>query len=259
MWEKRSIASILLLLAVCLPLTGCNGDSQPKQNEVEKPKVEEEEKTKTAESETKKIEMPPEPKGPSAEELFQAFVDANINPDEQTWQKSHDDLYNLGEKAVPALTEGLKSEDAQTRELAAVILAELGPKSEGAKKELQAALDDESESVRVNAASTLTLLSDPDEKLTATLTELIKSDDSAIQKTAVFSFSNLGEDSLKPLMELLKSSNKNETRLDVIRAIASLKKVASSVREELKEMSESEDEAGDVVEELKVALEAIPE
>ena len=135
----------------------------------------------------------PRPAADPAEEVFQRLIDARKNSNPTDWEQSERELEQLGKSAVPVLVKGLQSPDVDMRELATMWLVRLGPEAENIENDLASVLDDESDFVRVNAASALSHLPDHADRVIPILTQLLEHPEFSVKITAATALGNAGE------------------------------------------------------------------
>ena len=149
---------------------------------------------------------------------FARLVEAHREGQPDAWTEADAELTELGTAALPALVDGLKSRSRDERELASAGMAKLGAEALAAEDALMAALDDESEVVRVNVTSVLSLQTSPDsseqqtQPLLAALLKLLDSENANTRQAAAVTLSNLGPQAapaVPRLAEALKDGNAN--------------------------------------------------
>ncbi len=120
------------------------------------------------------------------------------------WTEAEQALQKLGSAAVPTYVTALKGDDPVAREMAVMMLVQLGPPTEEATAGLTAALTDASAFVRVNAAAALSTLETPPPEAIETLTALMNDDDETIRVAAATSLGNAGPAAETALTDLAR-------------------------------------------------------
>lgn len=140
-----------------------------------------------------------------AERAFMQLVDARDNPKPTAWEEAEQTLEKLGKDAVPTLISKLNSPDVDVRELATMWLVRLGPDAANTERELARVLDDESDFVRVNAASALSHLPAYSDRVIPTLTELLSHAEFSVRITAATALGNAGELAASAVPQLVET------------------------------------------------------
>ncbi len=139
------------------------------------------------------------------------------------WTQAEAAIQAQGASALPALLEGLKSPDRQTRELGAMMLAQVlptllyaedfrqRPNTERLAERLRPALRDESVEVRVNVAVGLSLIEGQGPTLIPVLQELLASELPHVRTMAVVALGGLGMQAASaiPAMERLSQTDQD--------------------------------------------------
>lgn len=147
-----------------------------------------------------------EPVSPEQQEAQSAFETMTADGvSQEDLETSTVKLLGLGEAAIPVLAKGLQAEDALEREMAATILAQFGPDAAGAKTELIAALKDESNFVRANAATALAQMDGQSEHVVPVFGGFLESDDEHLRRMAAMNLAVLEISAVKPLVEKLSN------------------------------------------------------
>lgn len=153
--------------------------------------------------------VPATPTGPSEVELaFGRLVEAAEGGQPDDWAAAEQDLQAAGDLVIPVLIEHLDDERPQARELAVMLLAQVGPEAAPAAPTLVKLLGDPSSLIQVNAAATLIMIGDQPrdeeadtpaeegaERVTLavrTLATLLKHPEENIRMTALSSLGNAG-------------------------------------------------------------------
>lgn len=148
---------------------------------------------------------PGDPDFPKGSAAFAALVKAAEANDAEGWSKSEATLQELGSRATQALSQGLSDENQVARELAAMLLAQMGPDAaQGASKGLERLLTDESSFARVNAAAALSTLPGYEEKVAPVLATLLTDADDNVRLTAAMALRNLGPAGLSAVGHLAR-------------------------------------------------------
>lgn len=153
--------------------------------------------------------VPAQPTGPSTVELaFGRLVDAAESGQPDDWAAAEQDLQAAGPLVIPVLIQHLDDERTQARELAVMLLAQVGPDAAPAAPVLVKLLSDPSSLIQVNAAATLIMIGDQPRDAEAdtptedgaervalavrTLATLLKHPEENIRMTALSSLGNAG-------------------------------------------------------------------
>lgn len=133
----------------------------------------------------------------------QLLVAARENqPD--AWTEAEQTLQKLGSAAVPTYVTALRGDDPMAREMAVMMLVQLGPPNEEAAAGLAGLLADPSAFVRVNAAAALSTLESPPPEAIETLTSLMNDEDETIRVAAATSLGNAGPAAEPALADLAR-------------------------------------------------------
>jgi HEAT repeat protein len=125
-----------------------------------------------------------------ADQAFAALTAATVTPEE--WDAAHNRLVAQGPAAVKVLAGALAAADPLRREMAAALLAGLGPDAAKAAGALTRALNDESPFVRANAATALCCVPGHEADVIPVLTRLLASDDPQLRQMAATNLANFG-------------------------------------------------------------------
>jgi HEAT repeat protein len=120
---------------------------------------------------------------------FETLLTPGIEPEE--WDGAHQQLLELGSKAVPFLIRKLNTGNEIERETAATTLALIGPGAEEAVPVLVEALNDPADFVRANAAAALVQFPDQHPRAARVLVSLLKSSDPHLRQMAGMNLSAL--------------------------------------------------------------------
>lgn len=157
------------------------------------------------------LESVPEQTEPGDEDFprgsvaFAALVKAAQTNSAEAWNEAEAKLQALGASAVPALSDRLADENPIARELAAMLLAQIGPDASPAADGLVKLLKDESTFARVNAAAALSTFEGYATRAIPVLTELLADEDDNVRLTAATSLRNVGSLAVDALDELIKT------------------------------------------------------
>lgn len=110
----------------------------------------------------------------------------------EAWTEAEQTLQKLGSAAVPTYVAALRGDDPMAREMAVMMLVQLGLPSDEAVAGLTGVLTDPSAFVRVNAAAALSTLESPPPEAIETLTVLLNNEDETIRVAAATSLGNAG-------------------------------------------------------------------
>ncbi len=182
---------------------------------------------------------------------FDRLVAARENPDPAVWDKAFEEIASAGAQAAPVLAEALTRKDTPARELAAMVLASLGPDAAAAKQALIDALADDWVFVRLNAASALTSIGDGAEPAIPVLIELLSHPEPDVRLTAIMAIGNTGDlaqPTIEPLIEQLTSTDAR-LQLAAVQTLGRLGKVAEPALPKLRELA-----AGSTEVELRTAI-----
>jgi HEAT repeat protein len=186
----------------------------------------------------------PEAKPDQGEETFQQLLAAAKENNASEWSAAEGKLQQLGAAAIPTYVDALRSDDATAREMAVMLLVQLGPPTEDAVPGLTAVLDDPSAFVRVNAAAALSTLETPPPAALTTLTALMDDADETIRVSAVTSLGNTGPAAKDVLTDLARGLT--DPAASVRRATAAslgrLGEMSERYQPALQRLTEDEDE-----------------
>ena len=144
----------------------------------------------------------------------------------------------------PDLRKHFRAKDSSARSLACMRLASLGPFAEAAAKDLEKVLGDEDIVIRANAASVLSVTSNPPESLVPALRELVNSEQPEYVSMAVVALGNLGADAVDAVPELtaLIDSTDKDISVRAARILSMVGPAAKSAIPVLRVASKSDDE-----------------
>lgn len=128
------------------------------------------------------------------------------NPDPAVSGKANLALIRLGEPAVPALVEMLKSDDVRLRSLAATTLWGLGGKGKAAVSTLAATLGDPVDSVRVAAAMALDNMGPHAEEAVPALIRSLKDRDAKVRQWSAKALGSIGPAAEKAVPALVQAA-----------------------------------------------------
>lgn len=137
-------------------------------------------------------------------ELCEAHQQGDPEAWDTAWEAVQSAISDAGRHAAAPLATGLASPKESSRELASMLLAQLGMLAEPALAELVAALDDPSIFIRANVASTLSHFPGQSERLVPVLTDLLHASDESVRITAAVSLGNVGEPATRAIPALLQ-------------------------------------------------------
>jgi len=143
-------------------------------------------------------------------DAFTKLCDAYASSNAEAWAQAEKELLAIGRETEPTLVAALATGATHERELAAMMLAQIGADSDDARQTLKAALKDESTFVQSNAVSALCACGDQSEELIAALSSLLQQEDADGRIMAVMSAANLGgaaSDLVPSIVRLLEDSD----------------------------------------------------
>ncbi len=147
-----------------------------------------------------------EPTNDAFTKLCKAYASGNA----EALAQAEKELLALGRETESTLAAALTTGATHERELAAMMLAQIGADSDDARQALKAALKDESPFVRSNAVSALCACGDQSEELIAALSFLLQQEDTDARIMAAMSAANLGgaaSDLVPSIVRLLEDSD----------------------------------------------------
>lgn len=171
-----------------------------------------------------------------AKALFDRLATPGL--EEETWKSTQAELLRMEVAAVPGLADRLQHGNEFDRELAATLLAQLGPAAESASQTLQTALADPSPYVRVNAAAALIQLSAHD-AAAAALLDLLRSADEQLRQIAAANLAAIGPQAsahVDTLAAALQPDESPEVLLPVVELLGKIGPPAQSVLPRLKQL-----------------------
>ncbi len=162
----------------------------------------------------------------------------------QAWTEADQALQKLGSAAVPTYVTALRSDDPMAREMAVMMLVQLGPPNEEAAAGLTGLLADPSAFVRVNAAAALSTLETPPPEAIETLTALMNDDDETIRVAAATSLGNAGKAAEHALSDLARglTDPAAAVRSATAASLGRLGEVSARYLPALKRLADDEDE-----------------
>lgn len=196
--------------------------SDPSATKDGNPRVAAIDRSATASTETR-------PEIRKAQTAYDKLVKAHRDEDPESWIAADAELHQMGKAAATVLAKGLSDSDRGTRELAAMMLAKLGPDATVAEKELVAALNDKSPLVRANAASALSLLGVHSEKLVPVLMALLEEGSVSIRTISVYSLGNIGTPAKAAVPKLIELTEEENADLKMA-AIVSLGNLGAAAK-----------------------------
>jgi HEAT repeat protein len=191
----------------------------------------------------------------AAQEAFATLTAQDITAEQ--WEAAQEKLLAMGPSAVPVLAEGLKSSEVLPREMAASLLALLGPQSAAAEDALVAALNDESTFVRANAATALCLLPGHEEQVIPVLAALLESDDPQLRRMAATNLGNFGPEAVPivPRLTAALDDGEPEVLLPLVQLLGRIGAQAQGAAPKLKQIAF--EQTGEVSAAATAALEQI--
>lgn len=216
----QSVSRPAFLAALALIITGCGNAPTHDAPVVQAPRTPRPSVTDVEQPApaTEPQSAPDAPQPSAADALFAALTRPDTAPAE--WEAAHAQLLSLGGKAVGLLSRELSASDPMRREMAASLLAMLGPDAAPAADALRTALQDESVYVRANAATALCALPEHESAAIPVLLQLLVHEEAQVRQIAAVNLGALGADAapfVSQLTELLTSAPD-----DAIVAIVSL-------------------------------------
>lgn len=163
----------------------------------------------------------------------------------EAWSQAEQALQQLGSAAVPTYVAALRGDDPIAREMAVMMLVQLGPPNEEAAEGLTAVLKDASAFVRVNAAAALSTLERPPAEAIETLGALMKDEDETIRVAAATSLGNAGKAAEPALSDLARGLTDSAAvvRTASVASLGRLGEAAERYLSQLKRLTEDEDES----------------
>ena len=237
----------IVLSAVAVLIGGCSQAVTPpatsSTTDNAAPTVASTELNATPENDTPALTLPEMPVDQGAETFEQLLVAAKGNQ-AAAWSAAEGKLQQLGPAAVPTYVKALASDDALAREMAVMLLVQLGPPPEEAVSGLTAVLADPSAFVRVNAATALSTLETPPPAALTTLTELMNDADVTIRVAAATSLGNIGPAAQPALTDLARGLTDPEAtvRRATAASLGRLGAIAERYLTALQRLSDDEDE-----------------
>ncbi|MDP1798312.1 MAG: HEAT repeat domain-containing protein [Planctomycetaceae bacterium] len=162
-----------------------------------------------------------------------------------SWTQAEQALQKVGSAAVPTYVAALRGDDPMAREMAVMMLVQLGPPSEEAAVGLVAVLADSSAFVRVNAAAALSTLETPPPEAIETLTTLMGDDDETIRVAAASSLGNAGPAAENALGDLARglSDPAAAVRTATAASLGRIGEASTRYLPALKRLADDEDES----------------
>lgn len=148
---------------------------------------------------------------------------ALMNPSAPTLQRVQavNRWASLGRQAIPDLAEALKAEDAKTRELALLALAQIGPDARETGPDVARLLGDPSARVRGAALHALMQISHPLEQELRTIVAFLSAEDDWLREDAADVLKKIGAPAI-PLLGALIESPKPEARRHAVALLGRL-------------------------------------
>ncbi len=190
-----------------------------------------------------------------AQTAFARLTAQDITAEE--WEAAQEKLLAMGTAAVPVLAEALKSSEMLPREMAASLLALLGPQAAAAEDALVAALNDESTFVRANAATALCLLPGHEEQVIPVLAALLESHDPQLRRMAATNLGNFGPEAVPIVPKLTAALDDREPEI-VLPLVQLLGRIGAPAQEAAPKLKQiAFEQTGDVSAAATAALEQI--
>lgn len=157
-------------------------------------------------------------------DAFTKLCNAYTSTNGEAWAAAEKELLALGRETEPTLVSALSAGATHERELAAMMLAQIGADSNEARKALKAALKDESTFVQSNAVSALCACGDQSEELMTAVAALLKQDEADGRVMGAMSAANLGgaASELLPAIVALLTDETTEVRQAAAEAIGAI-------------------------------------
>lgn len=180
-----------------------------------------------------------------SDDLFATLVQAFVENKGDLYGETDKKLDDMGANGIPTYVDALTGGGIDSRKLACIKLANLGPAAAPATAALAVALDDEDASVRANAASVLSILPQPPANLVAKLTETLNDKSADMwHSMSIVALSNLGtvaSDAVPSLAPFLKSDDA-ELRRDTVRTLKLIGPAAKDLLPDIQELVNDENE-----------------
>lgn len=202
-WQDARYLAVIVLLAGCS--SGANDPvvTQPKTTEEARPAAP---ATAVADAAVEKpAAVPATPaidpgKLQEARTAFAALTAPGSDP--AAWEAAQQKLISLGSEAAPVLLEGIKSENAIEREMAATVCALTGSPNGELQAALLTCLKDEAPFVRANAAVALAGIAEHQDQAIAALTDMLSDADPQLRRMAAANLGSFGEEASEQLPKL---------------------------------------------------------
>lgn len=217
MFDARTIVEPrwVLTFLLAIGLAGCGGDEATPVAEESRDSVEVDAHVETPQLSTPPVQTEPvateperSPEQLAAYDAFRTMTTEGVS--QQELDGATQEIQDLGADALPALTDGLQSEEPIKREMAATMLALLGPEAASVSESLVEALDDESDFVRANLATALAQMEGQAPHVIPVFGEFLESDDPNLQTMAAMNLGVIDPVEAKPLVEQLTNTLDNE-------------------------------------------------
>ena len=185
-------------------------------------------------------------------EAYESDIDIEVEATEfegvsqKELDESTQKIQDLGADALPALKEGLKSNEPLKREMAATMLVLLGAEAVDASDALVEALNDESEFVRANVATALAQMEGQASHVIPVFGEFLESDDPNLQTMAAMNLGVIDPAEAKPLIEQLTNtldSNDPAILLPVVELLGKIGPDAKPAVEKIKSLDTTDNAA----------------
>jgi HEAT repeat protein len=190
--------------------------------------------------------QPPQREKLPSDDLFATMVQAFVENKGDLYEKADRELDELGAEGIPTYVDALRGGDAESRKLACIKLANLGPDAAPATDDLAAALNDDDPSVRANAASVLSIVPKPPENLVGALRAILQDESGTMwHGMSIVALSNLGtlaEDAVPDLVPFLTSEDA-ELRRDSVRTMRAIGPASKPFVANIKKLVDDPDEA----------------
>ncbi len=202
--------------------------------------------TKSKEDHKAEKSESPELKNDEARELFEKLfterIDGNASED---FDQISEKFMKLGsQKIISQLIIEMQSEQQIRREIASTFLSQLALDAKGAEEVLLKALEDESQFVRINSASTLSVLNSHIKETVSALIKLLSGDDKQVHMIAIIAFRNVAdqaESAIPILIQLLQESD-TEIKKEILNTLQVMKKLDSENLKTIQQLVDSDSE-----------------
>lgn len=232
----------LSYLTICVAFglfAGCGGDSSKSTPD---DKVDSKQNANVTTEDGK----PPQRDKIPSDDLFATMVQAFVENQGDQYEKADRQLDKLGVDGIPTYVDALQGGDAESRKLACMKLANLGPDAAPATDALASVLNDDDPSVRANAASVLSIVPQPPDNLVNALRAILKDESGTMwHGMSIVALSNLGTlaaDVVPDLVPFLTSEDA-ELRRNAVRTLRAIGPAAKPFIPDIKKLEEDQDEA----------------